>query len=210
MTKIKAIFFDMDGVLIDAKDWHYEALNKALNFFGMAIDRYDHLVTYDGLPTKKKLEMLTMEKNLPLGLHPFIYKLKQQYTVNEILVKCKPQFTHQYALSRLKNEGFRLAVCSNSIGNTIQLMLERADLLQYCDFFLSNEDVEFCKPHPEMYVKAMQRLSVGPKECLIIEDNPQGLKAAADSGAYSLEVRDTSDVHYENIMNRIKEIDREK
>ena len=53
---IKAVLFDMDGVLIDARDWHYEALNKALAIFGMEINRYDHLVTYDGLPTKKKLE----------------------------------------------------------------------------------------------------------------------------------------------------------
>lgn len=53
MPKIKAILFDMDGVLVDAKDWHYEALNQALSLFGMEISRYDHLVTYDGLPTKK-------------------------------------------------------------------------------------------------------------------------------------------------------------
>ncbi|STK74080.1 2-deoxyglucose-6-phosphatase [Escherichia coli] len=50
---IKAILFDMDGVLIDAKEWHYEALNKALDLFGMKISRFDHLTTFDGLPTKK-------------------------------------------------------------------------------------------------------------------------------------------------------------
>ena len=62
MKKIKAIIFDMDGVLIEAKDWHYEALNQALKLFGFTISRYDHLVTFDGLPTRKKLEMLSMEK----------------------------------------------------------------------------------------------------------------------------------------------------
>ena len=72
MTKIKAIIFDMDGVLIEAKDWHYEALNRALSLFGMEISRFDHLVTYDGLPTKKKLEMLSIERGLPKGLHSFI------------------------------------------------------------------------------------------------------------------------------------------
>ena len=59
MKKIKAVLFDMDGVLIDAKDWHYEALNKALGLFGMEINRYDHLNTFDGLPTKVKLQMLS-------------------------------------------------------------------------------------------------------------------------------------------------------
>ena len=60
--KIKAVIFDMDGVLIDAKEWHYEALNKALDLFGMEISRYDHLVTYDGLPTLMKLQMLSLER----------------------------------------------------------------------------------------------------------------------------------------------------
>lgn len=72
MNTIKAIIFDMDGVLIDAKEWHYEALNKALNLFGFEISRHDHLVTYDGLPTKRKLEMFSLEKGLPTGLHKFI------------------------------------------------------------------------------------------------------------------------------------------
>ena len=53
--EIKAILFDMDGVLIEAKEWHYEALNRALDLFGMPISRYDHLITFDGLPTRKKI-----------------------------------------------------------------------------------------------------------------------------------------------------------
>ena len=105
MKKIKAIIFDMDGVLIEAKDWHYEALNQALELFGFKISRYDHLVTFDGLPTRKKLEILSLEKGLPDGLHKFINHMKQIYTMEHVYMKCKPLFNHQYALSRLKNEG---------------------------------------------------------------------------------------------------------
>ena len=53
MLKIKAVIFDMDGVLIEAKDWHYEALNKALGLFGMEISRYDHLVPTTGCLPKR-------------------------------------------------------------------------------------------------------------------------------------------------------------
>src|SRR2546422_8444783 len=56
-SMIKAVLFDMDGVLIDAKEWHYESLNRALDLFGMAIDRDAHLATFDGLPTRRKLEI---------------------------------------------------------------------------------------------------------------------------------------------------------
>jgi len=64
---IKAILFDMDGVLIEAKDWHYEALNMALDLFGMPISRDAHLSTFDGLPTKDKLNLLSKTRGFPHG-----------------------------------------------------------------------------------------------------------------------------------------------
>src|ERR1700733_1488983 len=108
MARIRAVIFDMDGVLINAKDWHFEALNKALALFGFQVSRFDHLVTYDGLPTRRKLEMLTLEHGLPKGLHQFINELKQLYTLEFVYARCKPIFTHEYALSRLRADGYRL------------------------------------------------------------------------------------------------------
>lgn len=203
MPKIKAVIFDMDGVLIDAKEWHFEALNRALTLFGMTISRYDHLVTYDGLPTKTKLRMLSMERGLPEALHGFINEMKQIYTMEVIYAKCKPVFQHQFALSRLQAGGYRMAVCSNSIRNTIAMMLERAELLPFLDFFLSNEDVAAPKPAPDMYLKAIERMGLRPDECLIVEDNPNGIKAARDSGAHVLCVNDVREVNYANITQTI-------
>ncbi len=194
----------MDGVLIDAKDWHYEALNKALSLFGMSISRYDHLVTYDGLPTKKKLEMLSAERGLPVELHEFINNLKQQYTHEIVYSHCKPRFCHEYALSKLKAEGYKIAVASNSIRNTIQIMMEKSALLNYLEFFLSNQEVKSGKPDPEIYIKAIQKLGLSPKECLIVEDNEKGIKAAKASGAYLMEVNSVENVTYFNITNHIK------
>lgn len=207
MKTIKAVIFDMDGVLIDAKDWHYEALNKALSLFGEKISKYDHLITFDGLPTKDKLNMLTLERKFPLGLHKFVNDMKQEYTMEIIYSKCKPTFYHQYALSRLKEQNYNLAVCSNSIRNSVQIMMEKSGLLEYLDFFISNEDVAKGKPDPEMYIKAIKRMGHRPEECLIVEDNENGIKAALASGAHLLRVEQVSDVNYFNIINRIKEIE---
>lgn len=207
MTEIKAIIFDMDGVLIDAKDWHYEALNKALALFGFSISRYDHLVTYDGLPTKKKLEMLTLERGLPKGLHHFINELKQIYTMEMIFQKCKPVFYHEYALSRLKAEGYRLAVASNSIRQTVELMMEKSNLARYMDLMLSNQDVSKPKPDPEIYNTAIARLGLKPEECLIVEDNQNGIKAAQASGANVMVVSSVEDVNYTNIKATIKKFE---
>jgi len=208
MPKIKAVLFDMDGVLIDAREWHYEALNKALALFGIEISRFDHLETYDGLPTKKKLALLSREKGLPEKLHPFIAEMKQIYTTEYTFSLCKPTFAHQMALSRLRAEGYRLAVCSNSIRETVRLMMERSDLLGYLEFFLSNEDVKLAKPHPEIYSEAMRRLGVEPQECLIIEDNPHGIEAAIASGGHVMQVRSPQYLIYDRIAAAIAKAER--
>ncbi len=204
---IKAIIFDMDGVLIDAKEWHYEALNQALALFGYEISRHEHLTTFDGLPTKKKLEILSVERGLSSNLHDFINELKQQYTMGLISTRCKPQFAQEYALSRLKHEGYKLAVASNSIRMTVETMMKLSHLDKYLDHQLSNQDVTLPKPHPDMYLKAMEILGFTPEECLIVEDNENGIKAARASGAHVLVVSGVEEVNYQNIRRRIKEIE---
>ncbi len=207
---IKAVIFDMDGVLIEAKDWHYEALNKALNLFGYAISRHDHLTMYDGLPTSRKLNMLSVERELPAELHSFINEMKQIYTMEIVYAQCKPTFVHQYALSSLKSRGYKLAVASNSIRNTVEVMMEKARLDQYLDLKLSNEDVEYPKPAPDIYTKAIHTLGLSPDECLIVEDNENGIRAAQASGAHVLVVDNVGDVNLENITSRIDEINARK
>lgn len=205
MSKIKAVLFDMDGVLIDAKDWHYEALNKALGLFGMEISRYDHLTTFDGLPTKVKLQMLSKRYYLPEELHGFINSVKQSYTAELVYQKCHPMFEHEYALSKLHQQGYKIAVCSNSIRKTIELMMDRAELAQYLDLIVSNEDVTKAKPDPEMYQTAIRKFGLKPDECIVVEDNPNGIQAGKASGASVLEVATVADVNYENIMRKIGE-----
>lgn len=175
VSKIKAVLFDMDGVLIDAKDWHYEALNKALSLFGIEISRYDHLSTFDGLPTKVKLQMLSKRFYLPEALHSFINKIKQIYTLELIYQKCHSMFHHEYALARLHKDGYKIAVCSNSVRKTVELMMERSGLIKYLDVIISNEDVIKSKPDPEMYNTAIKKFNLQPCECLVVEDNPVGI-----------------------------------
>ena len=207
MNKIKAVIFDMDGVLIEAKDWHYEALNKGLDLFGMKISRYDHLITFDGLPTRKKLEMLSLEKGLPKGLHNFLNDMKQIYTMKIEDEKCKPLFHHEYALSKLKNEGYKMAVCSNSVRNSIEVMMQKSALDSYFEFYVSNQDVTHGKPDPEMYNKAIEKLGLSPKECMLVEDNENGIKAARASGANVMIVSTVDDVNYNNIKKHIQQFE---
>ena len=84
MTRISVVLFDLDGVLVDATEWHYEALNRALRLFGFDISRYEHLSAYNGLPTRKKLRHAERRERAA-GRHPqMLNRLKQVYTRDEI------------------------------------------------------------------------------------------------------------------------------
>lgn len=179
----KAVLFDMDGVLVDARDWHYQALNQALGHFGMEIDYHTHLTVYDGLPTKVKLQLLTENKGLPKDLHDLINSLKQIYTIRLTYINCKPIFNVIQLVKYLSNKNIKIAVCSNSIKSTIEAMMDLSNLTPMIDLILSNEDVSKSKPDPEIYNKAMQFFDLNPSECLIFEDSDHGIKAAKASGA---------------------------
>lgn len=204
---IKSVIFDMDGVLIDAREWHYEALNRALDKFGFTITRVEHLTTYDGLPTKRKLQLLSQTGNLPLGLHGFINDLKQLYTMEIIATRCKPRFGQEYALARLKEGGYRLAVASNSITETVRAMMQRSHLDAYLDAQISAQDVARGKPDPDIYHKAMAAVGTSPEETLVVEDNENGIKAATAAGCHLLVVENPDDVTHGTITARIAEID---
>jgi HAD superfamily hydrolase (TIGR01509 family) len=208
MTEIRAIAFDMDGVLIDAKEWHYESLNRALAHFGYAISRIDHLTTFDGLPTARKLEMLTLDRGLPRGLHRLLNDLKQLYTIELTHQLCKPTFAHEYALSKLRSMGFKLAVASNSVRATVELMMDKSGLRPYLDVILSNQDVSRSKPDPEIYATAAERIGVCPHECLVVEDNPNGIKAAQAAGCPVLVVPGVEAVNLSNILAAVRRYSR--
>lgn len=204
---IKAVVFDMDGVLIDAKEWHYEALNQSLGLFGFAISREDHERRFDGLPTRTKLLTLSQEMGLPVALHGFINRMKQHYTAALARRHLQPNPLHLYALKTLRAEGYRLGVASNSIRSTIELMMSLAGLAPYLDFVLSNEDVQHPKPAPEIYLKALVMADVHPNECLVLEDNPFGWQAAEDAGAHLLKIGVVNEVNYGNIRRVIADIE---
>ena len=202
--KIKAILFDLDGVLVDATEWHYEALNRALGLFGYNIARYEHLTTYNGLPTRKKLEMLSVEKGFPRGLHSLVNKIKQKYTREEILRSCTPVFEKEFMVHQLKRDGYKLAVCSNSIRESVELMLRGSGLWELFDCALSNEDVKHPKPDPEIYLTACERLGVKPDEAMIVEDAPHGVESARRSGGMLCQVNGFNEVDYARVKRSLE------
>ncbi len=191
----KAILFDLDGVLVNMPYGHYEALNKALLLFGAQINEDEHFDFFNGLPTKKKLEELEKQKRLPTGLREFINEIKQEYTKEIIPKYCVPDYSKIILLKHLKAKGFKLGCCSNSMKETLHIMLKSSGLFNFFDLIIGNDEVQNPKPHPEIYLKAFEKMNLKPTECIIVEDSKHGIASAKASGAIVYEVKNTEDVN---------------
>ena len=200
---IKLIIFDLDGVLVEAKNIHFEAFNKALGEYAISWD--EHLSIYDGLKTNQKLDMLHERKGLPKEQFTNIWNNKQKYTL-EALSNLKKDEILYSTIQNLSLDGYKLAVCSNSIRKTVLTVLSKLGIIEFFDLILSNEDVKNSKPHPEIYWKAISEMSCLPEETLIVEDSPYGLLSASRSKSHILRVGNPKEVTYINIKNKINTI----
>ena len=204
---MKLIIFDLDGVLVEAKEIHYSALNEALTSVDIKyiISWSEHLSKYDGLKTNQKLEMLTIDKGLPSDQYKNVWDKKQEITL-EKLHSLNTSKVLQETMLKLTKDGYKIACCSNSIRKTVLTVLSKLGIIEYFDLIISNEDVKNSKPHPEMYWKAISSIGVLPEETLIVEDSPYGLLAASRSKSHVLRVINPNEVNYLNINNKITEI----
>lgn len=196
----KLVIFDLDGVLIDSREMHYEALNRALGkvSWEYVISREEHLSVYDGLPTSRKLSMLTEKKGLPVDKHQQIWEDKQKETL-EIFSDLEHDYELMHYFQQLKQRGYQVAVASNSIRNTVKLVLLRLGILEFIDYYVSNEDVVRNKPFPEMYWKCMTACNALPKDTVIFEDSHIGRQGALDSKAHLIPIENRYDLNQEKI-----------
>jgi HAD superfamily hydrolase (TIGR01509 family) len=204
---IELILFDLDGVLVDAKILHYNALNEALSEIDggdYTISEQEHLTTYDGLKTRAKLNILSDQKGLPREFHDQVWNIKQKIT-SQKLQDLKPNQELIKIFKTLRSKNLKIACCSNSIRRSVILMLSKVGIIEYFDLILSNEDVKNSKPHPQIYWDAMSILEVIPERALIVEDSPNGLLAAQRSGAKVIRVKNAKDLTIEKIERNILE-----
>jgi beta-phosphoglucomutase len=121
--------------------------------------------------------------------------MKQEFTKQIVPRICVPDSEKTSMLRELKKSGILLGCCSNSMSEMVNMMLKSADIVEYFDVVIGNDEVKNPKPDPEMYIRAMQQLGVSPKETVIVEDSQYGIAAAKASGATVIKVQGTKDVH---------------
>lgn len=185
---IKAIAFDLDGVLVEAVGMHQRAFLEAVKPYREISEEY-HMRYLNGLPTKKKLEKLGFGNDDIENIN----KEKQEITFKLIPVFIKPIKEVEQVLSEVKKRGIPFAVCTNSIRKSTELMLESAKIEGF-KFIISNQEVISPKPDPEVYLKAIERFGLDKSEVLIVEDAPVGIEAARKSGAQICEIKNPYDI----------------
>lgn len=204
---IKAILYDLDGVLVDACEWHYVAMNKALIHEGFApISRTEHEMVFNALPTMNKLDLLVRQGKVPESAKQKIFNLKQAFTKEAILENAKPDQVKSDLHSYTMCLGIKSACVTNSITETATIMLEKTGQLHYMETLITNQMVKNPKPHGEGYIRAMVLLGSLPEETIIVEDSDKGVKAALSTGSHIIKVSGSEEVNIHKIITKLKEL----
>jgi len=202
---IKLIIFDFDGVLADLKEVHFDALNKALNEIDSkyCITIEEHISTYDGLSTRKKLNLLISNKSFPPDKVKEVFDKKQIFTLEGIQNNLLYNKRLVDVFTQLKQDQYKIYLASNAIRDTILAGLKNIGLIDFFDKIYSNEDIINQKPHPQIYLKCIVDAGVKPNETLIVEDSKHGRESAVLSGAHVCGVDNSEDLTFDKIQKSI-------
>jgi HAD superfamily hydrolase (TIGR01509 family) len=203
---IELVIFDLDGVLVESKDLHYDALNRAIEEVAGAefvIKRAEHESVYDGLSTNQKLRLMTISKGLPLELHKPVWVRKQELTDELVREQLKPSAELLASLKALKQAGYPVAVASNCIKSSVHNILDSIGALPLVDAYLSNEDVKHPKPDPDIYLKACSVFGVAPACAIVVEDSPKGFESSIRAGCNLFKVKGPHEVVSDVILDHI-------
>ena len=209
---IKLVIMDLDGVIFNTEEIHYNALNEAIAKYSP-----QHLISREldsgllgAITSKMKLQFLSEKYNLPVHLHSRILEKKSQIVdrmISKLPLEEYFDSTFIDIIDHIKSLGILVYIASNASPHFVYKLLEKSGLNDDIDAVFHNGCINKPKPHPEIYYKCMIEAGVLPSETLILEDSYTGIQAAHNSGAYVYQVVYKNNVSLEKLLNKINSID---
>jgi len=178
---IKAIIFDMDGLLINSEPIWFEAKKELMKSINLEWTHKDQIATM-GVPTSFWIDYLYKKVNGILSKEELLYgvtdRMKTLYKKCEI--ELMPGVKEALKLSR---ENYKVGLATGSYKELMEISLEVNKWKNIFDAILSSDDLERGKPHPDIYIEVMKRLNVEPKESVVLEDSRDGIISGVSAGA---------------------------
>ena len=178
---MKAVIFDMDGVLVDSQPYHFKADIDTMAEYGVIKDQKFY-ESFAGTLTADR--MRTLKEMFGLDVPVEEMTIKRENMILDIMGKedIKPVSGIPEFLRSIKEKGLTTAVASSSDYKLINLILDRLKIAKYFDSVTSGSDVKRGKPSPDVFLLAAERIGIEPAECLVVEDSENGVKAAKAAG----------------------------
>lgn len=178
---IRAVIFDMDGVIIDSEPLHFKSDQLTMKYFGKDIS-CGELNHYVGVSNSVMWTDLQKKYNIDASVQTLMEK--QSYYKKSLVgnKKLEPIVGITSLLDEIKESGLKIGLASSSNRDFIVLILKNLGIIDYFSVIVSGEDVDKSKPEPDIFLKAAEKLDVHPKDCLVIEDAQHGVKAAKLAG----------------------------
>lgn len=175
---LKAIIFDMDGVLINTEPFHYELWKDTFANHGLQID-YDHYKGCIGSTAAYLMDIIYEEYGVDFRGNTAIVEEQKALKAQRVKEHGIPRIEGvPQMLRKVAAEGYQMAVASSSPQYYIQLAIKQLGVSDCFNVLVSGEGVENPKPAPDVFLKAASVLEVLPEECLVVEDSCNGCKAA--------------------------------
>lgn len=186
----KALIFDLDGTLIDSEPWHVKAWNDVLAENNLPLIDYEYILTVGGIKSSEICRMM-LEKAGRTDLDPVKTAQYKTEVYRKKYLQHVPFFDSISAyLRKAYALGLKTAIATGSQLPETRELLSRHHLLEYVQTIVSSDQVKNCKPAPDTYLIAAERLDIAPCDCLVFEDTKVGLQGIKAAGMTALQVKD--------------------
>jgi len=194
---IKAVIFDMDGLMVESEPLHFKAYKEAIKNLGVILNWKDYL-PYLGVSDKDISKSLIKRFKLSISEERLINNKREIY-LNYLKKEIEPKKELLSLVKQLFNEGLLLAVASSSTFEEIETILSKFRIIKYFREIISAEDAIKGKPSPDIFLLTAAKLKVEPNDCLVLEDSKNGVIAAKKAGMKCFMIPSTKLTKHESI-----------